>query len=66
MKLPPVPCHMSKRKSPTIFCWPLLSRRRKVYDQTGSLEDSEELAGEKFNDLYEYYRGLFVKVSYWA
>lgn len=38
-------------------------RRRKVYDQTGSVEDSEELAGEKFNELYEYYRGLFVKVG---
>jgi hypothetical protein len=33
-----------------------------VYDQTGSVEDSEELAGDKFNELYEFYRGLFVKV----
>ena len=37
--------------------------RRKVYDQTGSLEDSDELAGEQFESLYKYYRGLYRKVS---
>lgn len=37
-------------------------RRRKVYDQTGSIEDSEELAGEKFNELYEYYRSVYAQV----
>mmetsp|Transcript_21835 Transcript_21835/g.30371 ORF Transcript_21835/g.30371 Transcript_21835/m.30371 type:complete len:269 (+) Transcript_21835:46-852(+) len=37
--------------------------KRKVYDQTGSIEDSEELAGEKFNDLYAYYRNIFAKVT---
>mmetsp|Transcript_35706 Transcript_35706/g.63666 ORF Transcript_35706/g.63666 Transcript_35706/m.63666 type:complete len:269 (-) Transcript_35706:153-959(-) len=37
--------------------------RRKVYDQTGSLEDTEELSGGKFEDLYEYYRGMFKKVE---
>ena len=45
---------------------PLLSplcRRRKVYDQTGSLEHSEGLAGEKFEDLYQYYRNIYKKVS---
>lgn len=36
--------------------------RRKVYDQTGSLEDSDELAGEQFDSLYAYYRGLYRKV----
>mmetsp|Transcript_22140 Transcript_22140/g.61460 ORF Transcript_22140/g.61460 Transcript_22140/m.61460 type:complete len:269 (-) Transcript_22140:1333-2139(-) len=36
--------------------------RRKVYDQTGSMEDSEELTGERFNDLYEYYRSMYKKV----
>lgn len=37
--------------------------RRKVYDQTGSLEDSDELAGEQFDSLYKYYRGLYRKVT---
>ncbi|KAK9807901.1 hypothetical protein WJX72_012474 [[Myrmecia] bisecta] len=37
--------------------------RRKVYDATGSIEDSEELAGEQFNDLYSYYRSLYKKVT---
>ena len=41
----------------------MLPHRRKVYDQTGSLEDSEELAGDKFNDLYEYYRSMFKEVT---
>ncbi|KAL3136534.1 hypothetical protein ABBQ38_005783 [Trebouxia sp. C0009 RCD-2024] len=39
------------------------SEKRKLYDQIGSLEDSEEVAGEQFNSLYEYYRGLYQKVS---
>lgn len=33
-----------------------------MYDRTGSVEDSEELAGGKFNDLYDYYRGMFAQV----
>jgi DnaJ-class molecular chaperone len=37
-------------------------QRRAVYDQTGSLADSEELAGKDFNTLYEYYRDLYKKV----
>ncbi|KAL4452266.1 hypothetical protein ABPG75_007928 [Micractinium tetrahymenae] len=37
--------------------------KRKVYDQTGSVEDSEELAGEKFNELYEYYRSMYAPVT---
>uniref|UniRef100_A0A7S0N8C1 J domain-containing protein n=1 Tax=Pyramimonas obovata TaxID=1411642 RepID=A0A7S0N8C1_9CHLO len=37
--------------------------KRRVYDQTGSLEDSEELAGKKFNDLYEYYRSMYCRVT---
>ena len=37
--------------------------RRKVYDQTGSLSDTEELSGEAFDDLYSYYRTLFPKVT---
>lgn len=41
--------------------WPYC--RRKVYDQTGSIEDSEELAGEEFNELYEYYRTIYAKVT---
>lgn len=37
--------------------------RRKAYDQTGSLEDSEELAGEKFDNLYQYYRNVYKTVT---
>jgi len=37
--------------------------KRKVYDQTGSLEDSEELSGGKFDDLYDYYRTMYKKVT---
>ncbi len=37
--------------------------RRKAYDQTGSLEDSETLSGEQFESLYEYYRNIYKKVS---
>ncbi|KAL0035585.1 hypothetical protein WJX79_000769 [Trebouxia sp. C0005] len=37
--------------------------KRKVYDQTGSLDDSDELAGEQFDSLYKYYRGLYRKVT---
>ncbi|PRW57170.1 chaperone dnaJ 6 [Chlorella sorokiniana] len=37
--------------------------KRRVYDQTGSVEDSEELAGEKFNELYNYYRAMYAKVT---
>lgn len=36
--------------------------RRKVYDATGSVEDSEELAGKDFSELYAFFRGLFKKV----
>ncbi len=42
---------------------PIVLFRRKVYDQTGSLEDSDELAGEQFDSLYKYYRGLYRKVT---
>lgn len=34
-----------------------------MYDQTGSIEDSEELAGEEFNRLYEFYRSMYAPVS---
>lgn len=37
--------------------------KRKVYDETGSMEDSEDLAGEKFDQLYKYYRTVFRKVT---
>ena len=33
-----------------------------MYDQTGSLEDSDDLAGEQFDSLYKYYRTLYRKV----
>jgi DnaJ family protein C protein 9 len=37
--------------------------RRKVYDTTGSVEDSEEAFGKDFEDYYEYYRGLHDAVT---
>ena len=36
--------------------------KRKVYDETGSTDDAE-LSGEKFNNLYDYYRGIYKKVT---
>lgn len=36
--------------------------KRKIYDETGSIEDAE-LSGEKFANLYEYYRNIYTKVS---
>ncbi len=33
-----------------------------MYDQTGSLADSEELAGEQFDALREYFRTLYKQV----
>ena len=49
------------RQIPT-FCHSYLSRRE-LYDQTGSLQDSEELAGEQSEELYNYYRGIYRKVG---
>lgn len=37
--------------------------KRKFYDETGSLEDSEQLSSEAFNNLYDYYRTMFPKVT---
>jgi len=37
--------------------------RRMVYDQTGSLADSEELAGAQFDALREYFRALYKQVG---
>lgn len=37
--------------------------KRKVYDRTGSLDDAEELAGEKFDQLYQYYRTMYREVT---
>lgn len=34
-----------------------------MYDLTGSVEDSEELAGGAFGELYNYYRSIFKEVS---
>ena len=34
-----------------------------MYDHTGSVDDAEELAGEQFNALYEYYRSVYAPVS---
>ncbi|KAK9918041.1 hypothetical protein WJX75_000728 [Coccomyxa subellipsoidea] len=37
--------------------------RRKVYDQTGSLDDSEQLVGEDFDNLYNYFRNIYKEVT---
>ena len=37
--------------------------RRKRYDQTGSLEEADELNSQSFHDLYSFYRDLYKKVS---
>lgn len=39
------------------------TRRRKRYDETGSLEDSERLSGQDFDSLYEFYRSVYKKVA---
>jgi len=36
--------------------------KRKVYDETGRIDDAE-LSGDKFDSLYEYYRGIYRKVT---
>ena len=36
--------------------------KRKVYDETGRVDDAE-LSGDKFDSLYEYYRGVYRKVT---
>ncbi|GBG62665.1 hypothetical protein CBR_g31684 [Chara braunii] len=36
--------------------------KRKIYDETGSTDDAE-LSGEKFSNLYEYYRTVYRKVT---
>lgn len=37
--------------------------RRRRYDQTGSLEDSEQLTDQDFDSLYDFYRSVYAKVS---
>lgn len=44
-----------------MFSWGL--SRRKIYDETGSLQDSEELAGSEFDELYRFYRGLYRSID---
>lgn len=34
-----------------------------MYDQTGSLDDSEQLAGEDFDNLYNYFRNIYKEVT---
>lgn len=38
-------------------------KKREVYDRTGSLEDAEDLVGESFDRLYEYYRTQYREVT---
>ncbi len=33
-----------------------------MYDETGSLEDSEDLSSEAYTSLYDYYRTVYPKV----
>lgn len=37
--------------------------RRRRYDQTGSLDDSEQMSGQDFDSLYDFYRSVYAKVS---
>ena len=37
--------------------------RRKIYDTTGSMSESEQLGGQSFDDLYSFYRSMFAKVT---
>ena len=37
--------------------------RRKLYDTTGSLSDTEELSGQSVDDLYTFYRTVYRKVT---
>ena len=39
----------------------LFMLRRKIYDQTGNLEDSEELNSNNLNELYEYYQAKLTE-----
>ena len=39
------------------------NNRRTVYDRTGSIEASEELDGNQFKDLYDYYRAMHAPVT---
>lgn len=41
----------------------MAGHRRAVYDRTGSIEASEELGGEQFKDLYDYYRAMHAPVT---
>jgi DnaJ family protein C protein 9 len=34
-----------------------------VYDRTGSLEDTEQLSGEQFDNLYNFYRSMYAPVT---
>ena len=34
-----------------------------MYDQTGNLDDAEELTGENFDGLYKYYRDMYKEVT---
>lgn len=42
---------------------PTISRRRKTYDRTGSLQDSEGLSSGQFDSLYAFYRDLYKPVT---
>ena len=37
--------------------------RRKIYDQTGSIECAEDLDAEDLNDLYKFYKEKFRQVT---
>lgn len=58
---------LNASNSITAFDFVLLSdvcdNRRTVYDRTGSIEASEELGGDQFKDLYEYYRAMHAPVT---
>lgn len=56
-------CAEEDLPSPERVHQPVETCRRKVYDQTGSLNDSEQLAGEDFDNLYNYFRNIYKEVT---
>jgi DnaJ family protein C protein 9 len=38
-------------------------QKRKIYDQTGDIDSAESLTGEQFDNLYNFYRSQYAKVT---
>jgi len=61
---PSHPSHPHSPPSLSLFIYISLSPSRKLYDQTGALDDdASPLSGQSFDQLYHFFRGLYKKVS---